>query len=406
MKLIKKSTISSISTPGLLDSHHYFKPKKFVFINIASNSNIMVVGILRSSNSPIAPLVPEIGKKYVKHDYKVMMEEDCGVQAHFPDIAYFEVGVSIHSTSDILKSADIILTDSTIDADQIKQAKEEAIIIGRFNPLVNTEFVKSLQSERRKFFSLDMVPRSSIAQSMDILSSLASLSGYKAVVLAAEKYAGYFPMMSTAAGTVPPAKVLVLGAGVAGLQAIATARRLGAVVEAFDVRSAVKEEVQSLGARFIEVEGSKEDTGAGGYAVQQTDEYIKKQKQLIHERALNADIVITTANIPGKKAPLLIEKRTVESMKSGSVIIDLASASGGNCEFSEEGKVVWVEDVMIIGNSKLYESAPKEASRLYSTNLYNFTKFLFKEGIDKLPMDHEIVKKTLLNQSELVSANN
>jgi len=366
----------------------------------------MVVGILKSSNSPISPLVPEIGKKYVKHDYKVMMEEGCGLQAHFPDAAYFEVGVSINAKDEILKSADIILTDASIDPKQINQASEGAIIIGRFNPLVNKEFVKSLQGEKRLFFSLDRVPRTSIAQSMDILSSLASLSGYKAVILAAEKYTGYFPMMSTAAGTVPPAKVLVLGAGVAGLQAIATARRLGAVVEAFDVRSAVKEEVQSLGARFVEVEGSQEDSGAGGYAVEQSDEYIKKQKQLIHDRALNADIVITTANIPGRQAPLLIEKYTVASMKPGSVVIDLASASGGNCEVSEDGKEIKIGDTTIIGNSKLYETAPREASRLYSTNLYNFTKFLLKEGIDKLPMEHEIVMNTLLNQSELASVNN
>ncbi len=370
------------------------------------NTGIMIVGILKSTNSPLSPLVPDLGKKFIKHDYQVMMVKGCGALAHYPDDSYKAVGVTIESESEILKNADIILTDVSITQEQLNQTREGVIVIGRFNPLTNKSFIQSLDTGNRYIFSLDMVPRTSIAQSMDILSSLASLSGYKAVVLSAEKYSGYFPMMSTAAGTVPPAKVLVLGAGVAGLQAIATARRLGAVVEAFDVRSAVKEEVQSLGAKFVEVEGSKEDNQAGGYAVQQSEDYINLQKQLIHERAVNADIVITTANIPGKTAPLLIEKTTVEAMKPGSIVIDLASASGGNCEVSEDGKEIKKNDVTIIGNSHLYETAPREASRLYSTNLYNFIKFLLKEGVDKLPMDHEIVKKTLLNQSELVSANN
>ncbi len=366
----------------------------------------MIVGILKSTKSPISPLVPDLAKKYIKLDYQIMMEADCGAQAHYADESFIETGVSIHSEGEILKVADIILVDSGIDTDQIEQTKEGAIIIGRFNPLSNKEFVESLNVSNKLIFSLDMVPRTSIAQSMDILSSLASLAGYKAVIHAADHYSGYFPMMSTAAGTVPPAKVLVLGAGVAGLQAIATARRLGAVVEAFDVRSAVKEEVKSLGAKFIEVEGSKEDNEAGGYAVQQSEDYIKLQKQLIHERSLNADIVITTANIPGKTAPRLIEKATVEAMKPGSIIIDMASASGGNCEVSEDGKTIHLNDVIIIGDSKLYESAPRESSRLYCTNLYNFITFLLKEGPDKLPMDHEIVRKTLLNQTELVSVNN
>ncbi|MBV6642662.1 MAG: NAD(P) transhydrogenase subunit alpha [Cyclobacteriaceae bacterium] len=365
----------------------------------------MIVGVLKSTTSPISPLVPDLAKKYIKHDYQVILEANCGSLAHFPDVSFTEAGASIHSEKEILKAADIILTDTKIASDQIKHTKEGAIIIGRFNPLTNKAFVESLTATNRLIFSLDMVPRTSIAQSMDILSSLASLAGYKAVITAAEQYSGYFPMMSTAAGTVPPAKVLVLGAGVAGLQAIATARRLGAVVEAFDVRSAVKEEVQSLGAKFIEVEGSKEDKQAGGYAVQQSEEYIKLQKQLIHERALNADIVITTANIPGKTAPLLITKATVESMKPGSVIIDMASASGGNCELSEDNKTIHINDVKITGNSKLFESAPQESSRLYSTNLYNFITFLLKEGLDQLPFDHEIVQKTLLNQTELVSVN-
>ncbi|XOV94384.1 MAG: NAD(P) transhydrogenase subunit alpha [Bacteroidota bacterium] len=356
----------------------------------------MVIGILKSKDSPLSPLAPETAKKYLKEGYEVCIETGAGSASYFQDTDFTELGVGVKSSKEILESSDIILTDVTIDTKEVSQAKNGAIFIGRFNPLSNKSINKTLRVEGRMVFSLDMVPRSSIAQSMDILSSLASLSGYKAVVIAAQKYVGYFPMMSTAAGTVPPARVLILGAGVAGLQAIATAKRLGAVVEAFDVRSAVKEEVQSLGAKFIEVSGSKEDQAAGGYAIQQTEDYIKLQKELIHERSLNADIVITTANIPGKKAPLLIEKRTVDSMKPGSVIIDMASASGGNCEVSEDGKEIQLNQVTVIGDSKLYETAPREASRLYSNNIYNFIKFILKDGLDHLPVEHEIVQKTIL----------
>ena len=300
----------------------------------------MIIGSLISSTPSLAPIVPAIASKYVKEGHEVIIESKIGEKSFFSDHDYTDHEVKIESRSKILSSSDVLLVDHEIDLDELKNTKENAIIIGRFNPLVEKKYVESLASADRMIFSLDMVPRSSIAQSMDILSSLASLSGYKAVISAAESYPGYFPMMSTAAGTVPPAKVLILGAGVAGLQAIATAKRLGAVIEAFDVRSAVKEEVQSLGAKFIEVEGGKEDQSAGGYAVQQSEEYLKLQKELIHERATKSDVIITTANIPGKKAPLLIEKRTVEAMKPGSIIIDMASGSGGNCEVSENNKTI------------------------------------------------------------------
>ncbi len=270
--------------------------------------------------------------------------------------------------------------------------------------LNEVKYAERLKQSGARIFSLDLVPRSSIAQSMDVLSSLASLSGYKAVVSAAELFPGYFPMMTTAAGTVPPAKVLVLGAGVAGLQAIATAKRLGASVEAFDVRSAVKEEVESLGAKFVEVPGSVEDKAAGGYAVTQTPEYIQKQKELIHERASKADIIIATANIPGRKAPVLIENRTVEAMKPGSVIIDMASASGGNCELSKDNDQIEINGVKILGDSRLFHHLPKEASRLYSTNIYNFLKFVLKEGVEGIPYEHEIVQKTLITERKEATA--
>ncbi|WP_258103829.1 NAD(P) transhydrogenase subunit alpha [Marinoscillum sp. MHG1-6] len=361
----------------------------------------MNIGILTSQSTPLVPIVPSIAIKYIKDGYDVAIESGAGMGSYFSDDDFRSVGVKVEKRATVLSQSDIILVDENISDDEIQSMSEEAILIGKFNVLSHPELAERLKPFNFRIFSLDLVPRSSIAQSMDVLSSLASLAGYKAVVAAAERFPGYFPMMTTAAGTVPPAKVLVLGAGVAGLQAIATAKRLGASVEAFDVRSAVKEEVESLGAKFIEVEGSVEDKGAGGYAVTQTAEYVQKQKELIHERAHKADVVISTANIPGKKAPVLIEGITVEAMKPGSVIIDMASATGGNCEFTQDNKEIEHKGVKIIGNSRLFHQLPKEASRLYSTNLYNFIKFILKEGPNSIPYQHEIVQKTLLTDYKL-----
>lgn len=362
----------------------------------------MKLGAIKSNNSPLAPLVPALVSKYKKEGFDVMIESGLGEMSCFHDSTYISAGASISTRNQILSESDILLVDSEISISEISLLKPYGMVIGKFNSLSNTDLVESLKLSERTIFSLDLVPRSSIAQSMDVLSSLASLSGYKSVITAAERFPGYFPMMTTAAGTVPPAKVLVLGAGVAGLQAIATAKRLGAAVEAFDVRSAVKEEVESLGAKFIEVPGSKEDAQAGGYAVIQSEEYIQKQKELIHDRASRSDVVITTASIPGKKSPLLIERRTVEQMSSGSVIIDLASATGGNCELTEDNREVVVGGVKILGDSRLFHQLPKEGSRLYSNNIFNFIKFLIKDGIDKIPYEHEIVSKTMISEPQPV----
>ncbi len=360
---------------------------------------MLKIGAIKSGANPVIGLVPAIVSKLGKDGNQALVEAASGEASYYSNEDYTQAGAIVKSRQEILQESDVILTTSDISEADLKAIKEGAIVIGMFNPLVEKDLVDRLQKAKVKIFSLDRVPRSSIAQSMDILSSLASLSGYKAVISAADRYSGYYPMMTTAAGTVPPAKVLILGAGVAGLQAIATAKRLGAVVEAFDVRSAVKEEVQSLGAKFIEVEGSKEDKAAGGYAVEQTDEYLKKQAELIHDRATKSDIVITTANIPGKKAPLLLKKETVSQMKAGSVIVDMASASGGNCEVTQDGKEIKVGGVKVLGDSKLYYQLPREASRLYSTNLYNFLKFALKDGLEKLPIEHEILSQTLINKT-------
>jgi len=266
-----------------------------------------------------------------------------------------------------------------------------------FEPYAGNGFASDVLSKYPvSTFSLDMIPRITLGQSMDVLSSMASIAGYKAVIEAANILPRYFPMLTTAAGTIPPAKVLILGAGVAGLQAVATAKRLGAVVEVFDTRTAVREEVRSLGAKFVEVEGSKDDKGAGGYAVEQTEEFKKKQADLIKERAIQSDVIITTAQLRGKPAPKLISKEAVNEMKEGSIIVDLAASTGGNCELTQNNKTVVEYGVTIIGNSELHSTAPIHASQLYSKNIYNFLKLMIKEGELKLDMEDEILKSTCL----------
>lgn len=365
----------------------------------------MVIGVLKSKNESVVALVPQVVAKLIKEESRVLIEKGAGQVSNYTDSAYEEAGAELVNRDEIFAQSEIILTFSEIDTGEVSKIKKSTYLIGKFNSGVSSEITEAFKASETQVFDLDLLPRSSIAQSMDVLSALASLSGYKASLMAADNYAGYFPMMTTSAGTVPPAKVLILGAGVAGLQAIATARRLGAMVEAFDVRSSVKEEVQSLGARFIEVEGAREDAQAGGYAVEQTEEFIQKQKELIHQAALKADVVITSANIPNKKAPLLIEERTVKAMKPGSVIIDMASATGGNVALSKNNETVDINGVKIIGNSKLYNEMGTQSSYFYANNLHNFMKYVFKEGFENIPYDSEIVAKTLLNKKEIVSEN-
>ena len=266
--------------------------------------------------------------------------------------------------------------------------------ISFYQPFVNDEKVKELEGAKVKAFSMDMIPRTTLAQSMDVLSSMASIAGYKAVLLAAEKLPRYFPMMMTAAGTVRPSTVLILGAGVAGLQAIATAKRLGAKVEAFDVRAAVKTEVESLGAKFVEVEGATDDKDAGGYAVQQTEEYKQKQKEKIHERVKNADVVVCTAQLRGRPAPTLVTAQMVKDMKPGSVIIDMAASTGGNCELSENNADIMAENVRIIGDSFLFNNALEDASALLANNIQSFVSTFVKEGDLVVDYDNEIIAKS------------
>jgi NAD(P) transhydrogenase subunit alpha len=277
--------------------------------------------------------------------------------------------------------------------------KNGATYISMFAPYQYADVVENLAKHPVNVVSMDMIPRTTLAQSMDVLSSMASLSGYKAVLKAADHYNNMFPMMMTAAGTIPPTKVMVLGAGVAGLQAIATAKRLGAVVEAFDTRAAAKEEVMSLGATFVEVEGAADDRGAGGYAVQQSDEYLQKQRSLVQERALKSNIVIATAQVRGRKAPLLITEDTINNMKPGSVIVDLAASTGGNCAYTENNKTVVKNGVIIIGNSDLADELNGVSSTLFSNNVINFLQIVVKDGIVTLNEENEIIKSALISKA-------
>ncbi len=352
----------------------------------------MKIGVLREAEPETrVSLLPEHLAILEKYNVDVIVESDAGENAFAKNEKYIEAGATIVSRSEILESADIILAinSETIDIENL----HSKITLGNFQPLYNTSFIKACSQKNITVFSIDMIPRTTRAQSMDVLSSQANIAGYKAVLLAANLFPKYFPMFMTAAGSIPPAKVLILGAGVAGLQAIATARRLGAVVEVFDTRPTVKEEVMSLGAKFIEVEGAADASGAGGYAVEQSEEFLQKQKAKIAESVAKADIIITTAQVPGKKAPVLISEEMLGSMKNGSVIIDLASATGGNTSNTKNEETVKYKGVSIVGASRLAGSMPYDASKMYGKNILNFLQLIIdKEGTFNLNFDDDLVK--------------
>ncbi len=358
----------------------------------------MVIGIIREPDfENRISLLPEGVSDLKKLNVEIWVEKGAGIRAFATDNQYETAGAVISERSQILHQADMLLMINAPQADVIDSTKSNQIIISVVNPYFNKEIVQKLLANNKTVFSLDLIPRTSRAQSMDILSSMATISGYKAVLESALLIPHFFPMFMSAAGTIRPAKMLILGAGVAGLQAIATARKLGAVVEVFDVRSAVKEEVSSLGGKFIEVEGAIEEKTAGGYAVEQTDEFKNKQKQLIHDHAVKSDVVICTAQIPGRKAPLLIEKATVEAMKSGSVIIDLAASTGGNCEVTQNDKTIIHQGITIVGKSNYPSEMPSDASKMFGNNLMHFLKLIIeKTGSLKLDFEDDIVKKTCL----------
>ncbi len=352
----------------------------------------MQIGVLKEQPpEQRVALLPNTFKSLLNLSFDLLIEQGAGKGSYTSDQDYEDAGAQIASKDKVLQKADILLKINPLTPEEIEQLSEGQIIISLLQPFVNQDLVKQLKSKKVTALSLDAIPRISRAQTMDVLSSQASIAGYKATILAASYLPKYFPMMTTAAGSIPPARVLVLGAGVAGLQAIATANRLGAVVEAFDVRSEVKEEVESLGANFIEVEGAKESE-AGGYAVEQSEEFKKKQQQMVQEHAQQSNVIITTAQIPGKKAPVLVKKDTVNSMKTGSVIVDLAASTGGNCEVTRENETIEHEGVTIIGNSNLPSTVSLDASRLFGKNITNLLKEFTEDGNFQIDLDDKILQ--------------
>lgn len=361
----------------------------------------MIAGILKEPQGENrVSLLPEQVSALIKKNVQVVVEDGAGLTASAFNQAYIDAGASIVTRDEALKS-DLVLSINTLADADIPHLKVGAAILGVYQPLFNVELMKTWASKNVCSFSLDMIPRTTRAQSMDVLSSQANIAGYRAVLLAATLLPRYFPMFMTAAGSIAPAKVLILGAGVAGLQAIATAKRLGAVVEVFDTRPAVKEEVQSLGAKFVEVEGAADASKAGGYAVEQSEEYKQKQQQRIAESVAKSDVIITTAQIPGKKAPILITQAMLDSMKNGSVIIDLAAATGGNTPLTKNNEHFTTDKgVLIVGNSNLPSGMPFDASKMYGKNVLNFLQLIItKEGNMQLNFEDDLVKGTCITNS-------
>ena len=336
----------------------------------------MKIGFLKDSE-PRVSITPSTLEKYIALNHDIFIEKNAGIQSGFSDNDY--VNAELSSRNNIYKKCDIIVSVNSSSIVSFSELKNKSIISNfSMNP-DKQNLSKELTKNNITAYDLSLIPRTTIAQSMDILSSMAGLSGYKSIIKAAELIPKIFPMTITAAGSIKPVKVVVLGAGVAGLQAIATAKRLGAIVEASDPRQAAKEEVLSLGAKFIEVEGAVEDESAGGYAVKQSKEYLEKQKEEVTKRLIEADVVVTTAQVFGSKSPILISKDIINKMKPGSVIIDLASSTGGNCELTKDSKIVVKNGVKILGNSYLASELSHDASNLFSNNVFNFISYIIRE---------------------------
>ncbi len=368
----------------------------------------MIIGVCKETghNEKRVALTPEISQKLTAMGLTVTVESGAGMASSYTDQDYLSSGAAIeNSRIKVINSCDILLAVQAPDKKTINNLKPGAILVSFIWPLQNRSYVEHLKLRKITSLAMDTIPRISRAQSMDALSSMSNIAGYKAVLIGADILDKYMPMMMTAAGTIPPAKVLVLGAGVAGLQAIATAKRLGAVVEAFDVRPVVKEQVQSLGAKFVEVPLEEENTETtGGYAKELSDRNKEKQREVIHEHVKKSDIVITTALIPGKPAPLLITREMVEDMNPGSVVVDIAAEQGGNCEITKPGKTIHHNGVYVAGPLNLPSSLAYHASKLYSKNILSFLTLLIEDGSPNFNFDDEIiVNATITHEGDIIS---
>ena len=344
-------------------------------------------------------ITPEMVKKYSSIGFEIILSENYGSHLGIKDKQYQDLGVRILKDEvEVLNSSDVIVQLGMLSDDKSQIIRENQTLIGVLNPYINKEKLEALAEKKINLFSLELLPRITRAQSMDILSSQANLAGYKAVIESFANFEKAIPMMMTAAGTVPAAKVLVVGAGVAGLQAIATAKRMGAIVFATDVRMASKEQVESLGGKFLTVEGSENLETEGGYAKEATDDFKKKQEELLSETLKKIDIVICTALIPGKKAPLIIKDNMVDNLQAGSVIYDLAAIQGGNTAFTEVDKIIVKNGIKIMGETNILNKLPISASNLYAKNMFNFIDNLFDKEHKKINinLEDEIIKNTLI----------
>ena len=345
------------------------------------------------NNETRVSITPQSAAELIKAGYKVKIESKAGEKSFFFDKDYQDVNAEIISSKDkLFDDADIILKVTPPSIEEIKLMSKGALCVSFFQPTIELEKVKTMTGIGITGMSMHLVPRTTLAQKMDALSSQANIAGYKAVLMGSVHMGVYMPLLMTAAGTIRPAKVLILGAGVAGLQAIATAKRLGSQVEAFDVRPEVKEQVESLGAKFVEVESDSDDgVGEGGYAKETSDDYKQKQQELIREHISKADMVVTTALIPGRKAPILIGKDIVDIMKPGSVIMDLAAENGGNCELTKKDEVVNHNKIIIDGTSNIPATMPVHASELYAKNIAALITYMTDESKINLDMEDEII---------------
>jgi len=358
--------------------------------------NLAVPREIKPGENRVA-LIPDTVRKMSKMAVTVHVEAGAGMSAGFVDADYEAAGaVIVKDAMTLYADADMVLKVARPSKEEMQQMRLGAAVVGFLSPLGDPSYVQSLADSKLTAFSMETIPRTTRAQGMDALSSQSNIAGYKSVLIAASTLPRFFPMLTTAAGTVAPARVMVLGAGVAGLQAIATARRLGAVVASYDTRAVVKEQVKSLGAEFLEIDLGEDATGAGGYAKELSAEAIEKQRAFMVKHIGASDVVITTANVPGKKAPLLITEEAVAAMKPGSVIVDLAAESGGNCALTEADKVVVKGGVSIVGTTNLPATVPLHASQLYSRNIFNLLGLLIKEGKLNLDFEDDIIRDSCL----------
>ena len=354
-------------------------------------------------------IVPDVVPQYAKKGFEVLVQSGAGVEAGFPDAAFEAKGAKIAATrEEVFEKADIVaqvrmLGGNPDDTADMKLARKGQLVIGSADPLTHPGLVRDAASSGASYFSMELIPRITRAQSMDILSSMATVAGYKAVLWAAARLPKFFPMFMTAAGTITPAKVFIMGAGVAGLQAISAAKRLGAVVSAYDVRSAVKEQVESLGGKFVEMDLDTAE-GEGGYAKEMDEEFYRKQRELMTKVIAEHDVVITTAAIPGRKAPILVTADMVRGMAPGSVIVDLAAERGGNCELTKVDEEVNEDGVIILGPSNIPSTVPFHASQMFAKNVWQFVgNMLDKENNLNVDPEDEIIRETQMTKDGEVS---